>query len=181
MDPKKKQEIINGVAKFKTGKEYYAKVGNAWATMADFMNYDVYDLELTAVKENTELRKLLTETSSKGIIVIEGIDCSLDLTAQMKKGKEEGRVINKSSKVTLSGSLNFIDEIWSACGGERIIIFTTNYVEKLDPALIRRGIGGDRYEYMILADAAENCLKNLVESHEEAKKKAEKDEEARLR
>ena len=24
-------------------------------------------------------------------------------------------------------------------GGERIIVFTTNYVEKLDPALIRRG------------------------------------------
>ncbi|KDP45450.1 hypothetical protein JCGZ_09699 [Jatropha curcas] len=44
-----------------------------------------------------------------------------------------------SSKVTLSGLLNVIDGIWSACGGERIIVFTTNYVEKLDPALIRRG------------------------------------------
>ncbi|MQK21645.1 AAA family ATPase, partial [Escherichia coli] len=46
---------------------------------------------------------------------------------------------NKDSKVTLSGLLNFIDGIWSACGGERIIIFTTNFVDKLDPALIRRG------------------------------------------
>ncbi|MBO8589814.1 AAA family ATPase, partial [Staphylococcus aureus] len=42
-------------------------------------------------------------------------------------------------KVTLSGLLNFIDGLWSACGGERLIIFTTNHVEKLDPALIRRG------------------------------------------
>ncbi|KAL6591040.1 hypothetical protein ACP70R_050093 [Stipagrostis hirtigluma subsp. patula] len=33
----------------------------------------------------------------------------------------------------------FIDGLWSACGGERIIIFTTNHKEKLDPALIRRG------------------------------------------
>jgi ATP-dependent 26S proteasome regulatory subunit len=41
--------------------------------------------------------------------------------------------------VTLSGVLNFIDGLWSACGGERIIVFTTNHVEKLDPALIRRG------------------------------------------
>ena len=40
---------------------------------------------------------------------------------------------------SLSGLLNFIDGLWSACGGERIIVFTTNYVEKLDPALIRRG------------------------------------------
>uniref|UniRef100_A0A7N0ZUU3 ATPase AAA-type core domain-containing protein n=1 Tax=Kalanchoe fedtschenkoi TaxID=63787 RepID=A0A7N0ZUU3_KALFE len=31
------------------------------------------------------------------------------------------------------------DELWSACGSERIIVFTTNYLEKLDPALIRRG------------------------------------------
>ena len=35
--------------------------------------------------------------------------------------------------------LNFIDGLWSACGGERIIIFTTNNNHKLDPALIRRG------------------------------------------
>jgi chaperone BCS1 len=35
--------------------------------------------------------------------------------------------------------LNFIDGIWSASGGERLIVFTTNYVEKLDPALVRRG------------------------------------------
>ena len=39
----------------------------------------------------------------------------------------------------LSCLLNFIDGLWSACGGERIIIFTTNHKEKLDPALIRRG------------------------------------------
>ncbi|KAL3507835.1 hypothetical protein ACH5RR_033217 [Cinchona calisaya] len=42
-------------------------------------------------------------------------------------------------KVTLSGLLNFIDAIWSTCGEERIIVFTTNHVGKLDPALIRTG------------------------------------------
>jgi chaperone BCS1 len=41
--------------------------------------------------------------------------------------------------VTLSGLLNAVDGLWSACGGERIIVFTTNHVERLDPALIRRG------------------------------------------
>ncbi|KAK2983363.1 hypothetical protein RJ640_010740 [Escallonia rubra] len=34
--------------------------------------------------------------------------------------------------------LNFIDGMFSTCGGERIIVFTTNHVSKLDPALIRR-------------------------------------------
>ncbi|KAL2335569.1 hypothetical protein Fmac_016782 [Flemingia macrophylla] len=171
MKPKKKQDIINDLMRFKSGKGYYAKVGKAWkrgyllygppgtgkstmiAAMAHFMNYDVYDLELTAVKDNSDLRKLLINTSSKSIIVIEDIDCSLDLTGQRKKKKEkvEGKEIKSSSKrgdeedddvgskVTLSGLLNVVDGIWSACGGERIMVFTTNFVEKLDPALIRRG------------------------------------------
>ncbi|QCD92545.1 AAA-ATPase ASD, mitochondrial-like [Vigna unguiculata] len=271
MDPKKKEEILSDLERFKNGEKYYAKVGKAWkrgyllhgppgtgkssmiAAMANYMNYDVYDLELTAVKENTELRKLLIETSSKSIIVIEDIDCSLDLTGQRKKKKKEKEEDDegekkknpvkkaeeeekKESKVTLSGLLNFIDGIWSACGGERIIIFTTNFVEKLDPALIRRGRMDKHIEmsycgyeaFKVLAknylevdshtlfptieklmgetnispaDVAENlmpksvnedpeiCLKSLIESLEEAKKKAEEeaerkakeDEEARLK
>ncbi|PIA62398.1 hypothetical protein AQUCO_00200416v1 [Aquilegia coerulea] len=171
MEAEKKNEIIDDLITFSKSKDYYAKVGKAWkrgyllygppgtgkstmiSAMANLLNYDVYDLELTAVKDNTELRKLLIETSSKSIIVIEDIDCSLDLTGQRKKktdkedeeetdpvrkrAKEESSI--KESKVTLSGLLNFIDGIWSACGGERIIVFTTNHVEQLDPALIRRG------------------------------------------
>ncbi|KAK2647586.1 hypothetical protein Ddye_015075 [Dipteronia dyeriana] len=124
------------------------------AAIANFLDYDVYDLELTTVMDNTELRNLLIETSSKSVIVIEDIDCSLDLTGQRVKKKEEDgdeeetdpikkkeneESKNKVSKVTLSGLLNFIDGLWSACGGERIIVFTTNHVDKLDPALIRRG------------------------------------------
>ena len=171
MDSNKKEEIINDLLKFREGKEYYAKIGKAWkrgyllygppgtgkssmiAAMANYLNYDIYDLELTTVKDNTELRRLLIETTSKSIIVIEDIDCSLDLTGQRKKKKEQEKDEEKkdpaskmakgeeesASKVTLSGLLNFIDGLWSACGGERIIVFTTNYVEKLDPALIRRG------------------------------------------
>jgi ATP-dependent 26S proteasome regulatory subunit len=41
--------------------------------------------------------------------------------------------------VTLSGLLNFIDGLLSAHNDERIIVFTTNFVNKLDPAPIRRG------------------------------------------
>ncbi|KAJ7974472.1 AAA-ATPase [Quillaja saponaria] len=174
MERKKKEEILDDLVKFSKGKEYYAKIGKAWkrgyllygppgtgkstmvAAMANFLNYDIYDLELTAVKDNSELRRLLIETSGKSIIVIEDIDCSLDLTGQRaakKKEKDEDedegakdpvrkkaeKEENKGSKVTLSGLLNFIDGLWSACGGERIIVFTTNFVDKLDPALIRRG------------------------------------------
>lgn len=48
--------------------------------------------------------------------------------------------VNKSgSAISLSGVLNFVDGLSSSCGGERIIIFTTNHKEHLDPALIRPG------------------------------------------
>ncbi|KAL3346798.1 hypothetical protein AABB24_025305 [Solanum stoloniferum] len=179
MDPKKKAEIINDLIAFSNGKDYYSKVGKAWkrgyllygppgtgkstmiAAIANYLNYDIYDLELTSVKDNSGLKKLLMETTSKSIIVIEDIDCSIDLTGKRKKKKKkekettsedqeedsdsstekekESTENKESGKLTLSGLLNFIDGIWSACGQERIIIFTTNHKDKLDPALIRRG------------------------------------------
>lgn len=43
------------------------------------------------------------------------------------------------STLNLSGVLNFVDGLWSSCGGERLIIFTTNHKERLDPALLRAG------------------------------------------
>ena len=41
--------------------------------------------------------------------------------------------------MTLSGLLNVVDGLWSCCGEERIIVFTTNHKDKLDPALLRPG------------------------------------------
>ncbi|KAL2335567.1 hypothetical protein Fmac_016780 [Flemingia macrophylla] len=170
LDPEEKGMIIEDLITFSKAGQFYARIGRAWkrgyllygppgtgkstmiAAMANLLGYDLYDLELTAVKDNTELRKLLIETSSKSIIVIEDIDCSLDLTGQRSKKKEEEQKQDqrqkqqgvqerevRSNQVTLSGLLNFIDGLWSACGGERLIVFTTNYVEKLDPALVRKG------------------------------------------
>ncbi|KAI3505426.1 hypothetical protein L1887_27555 [Cichorium endivia] len=170
MHPEKKKEILNDLMTFIESKDYYKKVGKSWkrgyllygppgtgkssmiAAMANLLNYDIYDLELTSVTDNTDLRKLLIRTTSKSIIVIEDIDCSLDLTGQRKekKGENKGEEKNpvhkkekekkkKGSKLTLSGLLNSIDGLWSACGSERLIVFTTNHVERLDPALIRRG------------------------------------------
>lgn len=43
------------------------------------------------------------------------------------------------SQITLSGLLNFIDGLWSSCGDEKIIVFTTNHKDRLDPALLRPG------------------------------------------
>ncbi|EEE60121.1 hypothetical protein OsJ_12996 [Oryza sativa Japonica Group] len=177
MDPEKKREIIDDLDMFKNGKEQHRRVGKAWkrgyllhgppgtgkstmvAAMANYLGYDVYDMELTSVHTNTDLRKLLIQTTSKSIIVIEDVDCSSNLTGRRKAtgdGEDDdddaktttkkvidrgggGGGVGGDSKVTLSGLLNFIDGLWSAFGEERLIVLTTNHVEDLDPALIRTG------------------------------------------
>ena len=39
----------------------------------------------------------------------------------------------------MAGLLNFVDGLGATTGEERVIIFTTNYKERLDPALLRPG------------------------------------------
>ncbi|XP_044401892.1 AAA-ATPase At3g28610-like [Triticum aestivum] len=164
MDPAKKQMIMDDLDDFRNSKDYYRRIGKAWkrgyllygppgtgkstmiAAMANYLNYDIYDIELTTLSTNSDLRKLFIETTGKSIIVIEDIDCSLDLTGnRVRKGgrrqaqADDAHDYADPNRLTLSGLLNFIDGLWSAHSGERIIVFTTNYVGELDPALIRRG------------------------------------------
>ncbi|KAJ1428178.1 P-loop containing nucleoside triphosphate hydrolase [Sesbania bispinosa] len=116
------------------------------AAMANYLNFDVYDLELTDLTRNSSLKKLMIATGNRSILVVEDIDCSLEL-------HNRNRLVRSSKprpptpwphegpkpQVTLSGFLNFIDGLWSSCGDERIIVFTTNHKDKLDPALLRPG------------------------------------------
>ncbi|KAL8513847.1 hypothetical protein ACS0TY_013097 [Phlomoides rotata] len=158
MDPVKKGEIMADLLDFANGESFYQKTGRAWkrgyllygppgtgkssmiAVMANFLGYDVYDLELTEVKTNSKLRRLLMKTSSKPIIVIEDIDCSINLTNRNKSsggGASTGGGKKGNNTITLSGLLNFTDGLWSCCGSERIFVFTTNHVKKLDLAQLR--------------------------------------------
>lgn len=176
MDPIKKAEIMADLRDFANGEAFYQRTGRAWkrgyllygppgtgkssmiAAMANYLGYDIYDLELTEVHTNSELRKLLMKTSSKSIIVIEDIDCSINLTNRKKSGggtsNSGGARSNNfdvsppgssnggedgGNSITLSGLLNFTDGLWSCCGSERIFVFTTNHIERLDPALLRSG------------------------------------------
>ncbi|CAA2954476.1 AAA-ATPase ASD, mitochondrial-like [Olea europaea subsp. europaea] len=144
LEPNKKEEITKDLIRFTEAKDYYAKIGKAWkrgyllygppgtgkstmiAAMANLLKYDVYDLELTSVKDNTELRKLLIDTSSKSIIVIEDIDCSLDLTGQREKKEEKKTEAEKKEEKAhpVKAEMKKREE---------------NNNSQLDPALIRRG------------------------------------------
>ncbi|XP_004234548.1 protein HYPER-SENSITIVITY-RELATED 4-like [Solanum lycopersicum] len=161
MESDQKDMILKDLERFVKRKDYYRKVGKAWkrgyllfgppgtgkssliAAMANYLNFDIYDLELTSLRGNLELRRLLVATANKSILVVEDIDCTIDLQDNLANRATYVHSINgfhmQEHKVTLSGLLNFIDGLWSSCGDERIIIFTTNHIEKLDPALLRPG------------------------------------------
>ena len=72
------------------------------AAMANYLNYDIYDLELTTVKDNTELRRLLIETTSKSIIVID------DLERRMRKRRTPLVKWPQEKKTVLVRSLSLV-------------------------------------------------------------------------
>ena len=124
------------------------------AAVANYMHYSIYDLDLTGVSSNLDLRALLTQISDRAVVVIEDIDTvELPNRANAQPGSDApasdrgppsgkrgfGRDEDLRSKLTLGGVLNFADGIRSSCGSERIFIFTTNHPERLDPALTRPG------------------------------------------
>ncbi|CAN1122034.1 AAA-ATPase At1g43910 [Linum perenne] len=156
---------------WKRGYLLYGPPGTGKSTMvaaiANYLKFHIYDLQLQGIQNDSELRQILTSTKNRSILLIEDIDCTTrstrprsthnrtesDSDSDSDSDSEHSRRRRKKSSssyregVTLSGLLNFIDGIWSSCGDERIIIFTTNHKEKLDPALLRPG-RMDRHIYM---------------------------------
>ncbi|AES66639.2 putative ATPase, AAA-type, core, AAA-type ATPase domain-containing protein [Medicago truncatula] len=146
------RDIMNDLDKFVSAREFYRRTGKAWkrgyllygppgtgkssliAAMANYLNYDIYDLDLTNVEDNKSLKQLILDIPNRSILVIEDIDCNINL-----QNREEEKEVNGDNKVTLSGLLNAVDGLWSCCGEEHIIVFTTNHKDRLDPALLRPG------------------------------------------
>ncbi|XVF15817.1 hypothetical protein REPUB_Repub09cG0189100 [Reevesia pubescens] len=145
MEPELKQFIIDDLDSFveRTGKSSLV------AAIANYMSYNIYDLQFQSVRNDADLRRILTSTTDRSILLIEDIDCSTNVSrdrAVVKEKPEDEEEDDEAKRpsaidpgVTLSGLLNFIDGLWSSCGNERIIIFTTNHREKLDEALLRPG------------------------------------------
>ena len=97
MDPVLKKELIDDLDRFVRRRDFYKRVGKAWkrgyllygppgtgkssliAAMANYLKFNIYDLELTSLYSNSELRRLLVSTRNRSILVIEDIDCSIEL------------------------------------------------------------------------------------------------------
>ena len=56
------------------------------AAMANYLKFDIYDLELTSIYSNSDLRRVLLSTSNRSILVIEDIDCSMEVEDRQNGG-----------------------------------------------------------------------------------------------
>ena len=142
MDAELKNKVKSDLEQFMKSKQYYHRLGRVWkrsyllygasgtgkssfiAAMARFLSYDVYNMDISKVSDDSDLKMLLLQTTSKSVIVIEDLDRFLSA---------------KSAAVSLSGVLNFMDGIVSCCGEERVMVFTMNGKDQIDQAVMRPG------------------------------------------
>ncbi|KAF5733283.1 P-loop containing nucleoside triphosphate hydrolases superfamily protein [Tripterygium wilfordii] len=138
-----KNKVKADLESFVKAKQYYHRLGRVWkrsyllygpsgtgkssfvAAMANFLGYDVYDIDLSKVREDSDLKMLLLQTTTKSVVMIEDLDRFLT---------------EKSTTVSLSGILNFMDGLLNpCCAEERIMVVTMNNKEQIDPAILRPG------------------------------------------
>ncbi|KAE9608843.1 hypothetical protein Lal_00020170 [Lupinus albus] len=146
MDGELKNKVKSDLEQFMKSKQYYHhRLGRVWkrsyllygssgtgkssfiAAMAKFLNYDVYDFDISKVTDGSDWKTLLMQTTSKSMIVIEDLDRLLS---------SKSTAIN----VSLSSVLNFMDGVVSCCGEERVMVFTMNgSKDEVDEAVLRPG------------------------------------------
>lgn len=120
MEPDLKKAIIDDLNRFVRRREFYKKVGKAWkrgyllygppgtgkssliAAMANYLKFDVYDLELTSIYSNSDLRRILLSTTNRSILVIEDIDCSVEMQNRHSDEQFEASTNRVSSALLFS-------------------------------------------------------------------------------
>ncbi|XP_047961220.1 AAA-ATPase At2g46620-like isoform X2 [Salvia hispanica] len=117
------------------------------AAMAKFLSYDVYEINLHKVRNDADLKYLLLQTTKKSLLVIEDLDRHLE---------------DKSTALSLSGVLNFMDGIFSSCGEERVMVFTMNSKENVCASILRPGRIDVHINFPLCDFSA---FKNLANSH----------------
>ncbi|KAI3705878.1 hypothetical protein L1987_76127 [Smallanthus sonchifolius] len=142
LDSDLKNKMKSDLESFLKSEQYYHRLGRVWkrsyllygpsgtgkssfiAGMSKFLRYDIYDVDLSKVVNDSDLKLLLLQTTRRSMIVVEDLDRYL---------------VEKSTAVNLSGILNFMDGMISSCGKERVMVFTVSNKDQVDPTVLRPG------------------------------------------
>lgn len=157
MDEKVKQMITNDVKAYLDPKAraWYGKRGIPYRrgyllfgppgtgksslslALAGQFDLDIYILNLSSADEGS-LGPLFKELPRRCVVLLEDVDVAGGTQNRRKEPKEPGQSENQlRPAVSMSTLLNVLDGVASQEG--RVLILTTNYIERLDDALIRPG------------------------------------------
>ena len=115
--------------------------------MANYLGRDIFLINLALVKTNKKLLDILQTSTQRRLFVFEEVDCCGDLLLDRSnlsnlwndsKEKTSLQTTNlENDCLTLGSILEILDGLVEQPG--RICIFTTNYPDRLDKALLRPG------------------------------------------
>lgn len=153
LDKDKKDLIINHLEKFLTNKSWCISKGLPWKTgillygppgtgktslikaIAAHLDKDIHIININTMTDQT-LPRALEEIPEGGIVIMEDIDSAGSVISR-ESDQASQIVLPSLNLLSLTGILNAIDGVASTEG--RILIATTNHVDKLDPAVVRPG------------------------------------------
>lgn len=116
---------------YKRGYLFYGDPGNGKTSLCKALarefRKNLYVMDLNSFKENDNLRNAFRSIKPNSILLIEDIDSAF---VQRTTGEDE-------NKITFSTILNCLDGVYHKHG--LIVFITTNHIEKMDGALLRKG------------------------------------------
>jgi len=123
--------------------------------VAGILNLEIHSFSLSsAFVDDAFLQRATATIPKRSIVLVEDIDCALpsreddDDSDAGSPGRHDRP---RRGGVTLSGLLNMIDGIGSEEG--KLFFATTNYIDRLDPALMRPGRIDRRIRYTLATGA----------------------------
>lgn len=174
----KKDFIIKDIEEFKKSKSWYenrfitfkrgyllfGNPGNGKTSLSialgKHFGLNVYSLNLNSLGDS-ELKRTFSNLPPNGILLIEDIDSAY---SKRKSAKDKDEHIDPTAPSTENMKANFsFSTLLNCLDGlnapeDTIIIFTTNHIENLDPALIRPG----RIDFKV---EVKNPSKNQIEAY----------------
>ena len=152
---------------YKRGYLLYGPPGTGKSSLslsiAGHFDLDIYILNLASVGDGI-LASLFSRLPQHCIILLEDVDVATQNRLTDKEAAHSdssASLIDKQAEgVTLSGLLNALDGVGSQEG--RLLIMTTNYIERLDDALIRPGRIDQKLEFRLADTSIINQLFRIV-------------------
>ncbi len=148
------EQIVKDIKDFQSSKDWYQSLGIPYhrgylleglpgtgksslvTALAAELKLDLYVLQLNGCgMSDSTLADLVRQMQPNSILLLEDIDAAV--AKREEADEEDGKTSKISDGVSLSGLLNCLDGVLARDGA--ITFMTTNYAEKLDPALIRPG------------------------------------------